>query len=228
MNLDKNDIKIEETFKDMLSIIDNIQNKDLRLVAIKIFEDNKEKIINRPAMPDYFKNDEYICGGHHFFKGGLLYHLLNVTKMSLNIASLYKDINKDLVIFGACLHDIGKVITINEWNEKEKLKSPSNIEMDLLEHTYYGVSIVKEYLDKFTNIDNILKQEALHIIASHMSKDIGAFTENCMVESIIVSEADDLDSKIEPILCNFSRLQNKEIRYYDNNLKRNIYKYRSM
>ena len=61
-----------------------------------------------------------------------------------------------------------------------------------------------------------------------MSKDIGAFTENCMIEAMIVAEADDLDSKIEPILYNFSSLQNEEIRYYDDNLKRNIYKYRSM
>lgn len=224
MDSDINDKKIEETYKEMLSIIQKIENKDLKLVAIKIFEENKEKIINRPAMPDYLKNDEYICGSNHFFRGGLLSHLLNVTKISLNIASLYKGIDTDLVVFGACLHDIGKIITIDKWNEKEELKSPSNIEGDFLEHTYYGVSIVKEYLDKNANIDNIIKQQALHIIASHMSKDIGAFTENCMIESVIVSEADDLDSKIEPILSNFSNLPNKEIRYYDNNLKRNIYR----
>ena len=124
-------------------------------------------------MPDYCINGEYKSGSHHFFKGGLLSHLLNVTKISLNIASLYKGIDTDLVIFGASLHDIGKIITINEWKEKEELKSPSNIEGDLLEHTYYGVVLVKEYLDKNPDIDNILKQQALHIIASHMSKDIG-------------------------------------------------------
>ena len=117
MNLDKKEI--EDIFKELLSIIEEIQNKDLKLVAIKIFEDNKEKIINRAAMPDYFKNGEYRHGGHHFFKGGLLYHLLNVTRISLNIAKLYKGIDNDLVIFGACLHDIGKIITINEWNEKK-------------------------------------------------------------------------------------------------------------
>ena len=220
--------KIEKTYEEMLSIIKKIQNNDLKLIAIKIFEENKEKIINRPSMPDYCINGEYKSGSHHFFKGGLLSHLLNVTKISLNIASLYKGIDTDLVIFGACLHDIGKIITINEWNEKEELKSSFNIEKDLLEHTYYGVIIVKEYLDKNANIDNILKQQALHIIASHQSRDVGAFIKNCMIESVIVSEADDLDSKIEPMLNNFSNLPNKEIRYYDDNLKRNIYRSRKL
>lgn len=228
MNLDKNDKKIEETFKELIAIIEQIQNEDLRTVAIKIFKENKEKITNRPAMPDCFKNGEYVSGGHHFFKGGLLDHLLNMTKISLNIAKLYKGIDTDIVIFGACLHDIGKIITINEWNENGKLKSPSNIGADLLEHTYYGVNIVSEYLDKYSNINDLLKQQALHIIASHMSKDIGAFTENCMIEAMIVAGADDLDSKIEPILYNFSSLQNEDISYYDKKLKRNIYKYRSM
>lgn len=45
-----------------------------------------------------------------------------------------------------------------------------------------------------------------------------------MIESYIVSEADDLDSKIETIQNNLSNLPNKEIRYYDDNLKRNIYR----
>lgn len=228
MNLEKNDKKIKEAFKELISIIEKIKNEDLRTVAIKIFTDNKEKIINRSAMPDCFKNGEYVRGSHHFFKGGLLDHLLNVTKISLNIAKLYKGVDTDIVIFGACLHDIGKIITINEWNENGKLKSPSNSKADLLEHTYYGVNIVSEYLDKYSNINDLLKQQVLHIIASHMSKDIGAFTENCMIEAMIVAEADDLDSKVEPILYNFSRLQNEEISCYDEKLKRNIYKCRSM
>lgn len=63
----------------------------------------------------------------------------------------------------------------------------------------------------------------LHIIATHMSQDIGTFTDNCMIESIIVAQADDLDSKIEPIEYNLSKLYEGEKEYYDKNFKRKIY-----
>lgn len=216
--------EIETTFKELLTYIDLMENKDLIAIAKSILIDNKESFCNRSAMPDYYRDGIYEEGSHHFFKGGLLYHSLGVTKLSLEIAKLYnsKVIDSDLIIFGASLHDIGKIETMREWIDNEELKCPKTINSNLLEHTYFGVNIVKEYLDK-SNLGNIVKNQMLHIIATHMSQDIGTFTDNCMIESIIVAQADDLDSKIEPIEYNLSKLYEGEKEYYDKNFKRKIY-----
>ena len=47
---------------------------------------------------------------HQCFDGGLIHHILNVTKNAYNIATIYRDkIDMDLILFGAILHDIGKI-----------------------------------------------------------------------------------------------------------------------
>mgnify|MGYP003315614325 CR=1 FL=1 len=90
--------KIEEAFKELLEYINLIENKELANIAKAILMDNKESFCNRSAMPDYFNEGIYEEGTHHFFKGGLLYHSLAVTKLSLEIAKLYNSKFKKLVL----------------------------------------------------------------------------------------------------------------------------------
>lgn len=95
-----NNINLEEIFKKCIEYSNKIRNINLRDCCQKILIDYKKKLIRKPAT----------TGSHHYFEGGLLYHIYCVTKNAITIIELYPKLNvdSDLVIFGALLHDIGK------------------------------------------------------------------------------------------------------------------------
>lgn len=172
-------------------------------VAKKILIENKDEIINRAGSPDRIVGENYIPGNHHFFKGGLLCHLLGVTKLSIKISELYKDIiDMDLIIFTSSLHDIGKIKTYERWNENNILKNPSNNHANMVQHTYLGMEIVSKYLNEEKNIDVEYKEKILHIIASHMTMNAGALVPPSIVEAVIVSEADHIECMLSQFYYN--------------------------
>jgi len=91
---------LNKIFNQCLEYSEKIKNPILKEVVQKIYQDYKEKLMNKPATP----------GSHHFFKGGLLYHTYCVTQNAFAICKLYTnlEVDVDLIIFGSLLHDIGK------------------------------------------------------------------------------------------------------------------------
>lgn len=216
--------EIECLYQEILEIIHTIKNDDLREVEQEVIEDNKQEFCNRAGSSDYWKEGVYIQIDHHFFKGGLLYHTLSVTKLALAIAEQYnfEGIDRDLVIFGATLHDIGKIDIYDRWNEEGPLKSKNRIENKMLKHTYLGVHKIHTYLEKRQTMEEVLKQQALHKIATHMGKDAGAFGEPCMLEAIIIAKADNIDAMLEQ--RSYEMAHSKEESFYDEKLKRTLYR----
>lgn len=187
---------LEQKFNELLDYVNTISNRKLRKSIKKVLFDKKEDLINRAGSPDRIENGIYYPGDHHFFRGGLLCHLLEVTKYAVKIAETScKEINKDLIISGACIHDIGKIITYEEWNNDRKLKNPSTIYANKVQHSHLGIQIISEYLND--DIDEEIKLEIYHIIGSHMSKDNQMLTNGALIhpntiEAKIVCEADRL------------------------------------
>lgn len=194
---------LEEKFAKLIEYVNDVTNKELRDSVKKLLIDKKEDLMNRAASPDRIENGIYYQGNHHFFRGGLLCHLLETTEYAVNIAKTSgKKINMDLIICGACLHDIGKIITYQEWNNEGQTKNPSTIYARKVQHSYLGMKFVSEYLSE--NINEEIKLDILHIIASHMSKNEKSTTNGALVipttiEAKIVSEADLIDC----LLCNY-------------------------
>lgn len=196
--------ELECKFQELVELISKIENESLRNVVHKIFIDKKEDIINRSGSCDRFEEGKYVKGGHHFFKGGLLCHLLGAAKIAYAVASLYENrVNMDLIISGALLHDIGKIITRDAWDDTKELKSPTNDFARKFEHSYLGMQIVSEYL-KDTKVEQEIKDELLHILASHMSGSNKTTTDGALVpprtiEANIVSRSEHM----ECMLSNF-------------------------
>lgn len=185
------DKEIEEYYNNCIEYCNKIKNPILKECCQEIYSDYKEQLINKPATP----------GRHHYFKGGLLYHIYCVTRNSYNIASMYKNLNIDidLVIFGALLHDIGKTNQYNDFMEDETYIARKGNGAELLGHSYEGVHIVDNYLSKY-EIDESFKNQVLHMIGNHMKefREEGIFVESKMIEVLIISFADNIDNYLEP------------------------------
>ena len=190
-NLDQNEK--EDRFKAVISFAEKIENKKLRSVCLNILNDFKEDLLCRSAGHDGIEGIPSSNGvrSHQNFDGGLIDHILNVTTHSYNIANVYKDkIDMDLVLFGAILHDIGKVKIVDKWNENAIVKGNLNYRYLLVDHCYIGEHICEQYLDK-EGVEEKLKYQALHIIATHMDT-----MQKHMTESYIVSYADSIDADV--------------------------------
>lgn len=189
--------EVQKLYKELLEQIDKIKNSRLKEATKRILIEKKEDIISRAASPDRFENETYVKGNHQFFKGGLLVHLLETTKYAIAIASVKKDeVNMDVIISGAALHDIGKVLTYEKWDEKRNLKNPASSLAKKFQHTYLGMTIVSKYFEE-EKVDEEIKNNILHIIASHMTTsnkpELGALVSPDTIEAKIVSFSDKIN-----------------------------------
>lgn len=188
----------------------------MKEVTQRIYTDYKEQLINKPAT----------SGTHHYFRGGLLFHLYSVTRNAIQICNLYSDleIDRDLVIFGALNHDIGKVNDYYDFSEDEDYKSELGNGSTLLGHSYEGTYMVENYLKEY-EIDTQFKNQMIHMVGSHMNEysEWGALVLPKMLEVIIINYADSIDAYLEPAHKIIKSVKNGEL-YKIENAPRPYYK----
>lgn len=183
---------IDVYYNRCIEYIKMIKNPILKECCMKIYEDYKEKLINKPAT----------SGSHHYYKGGLLYHIYSVTRNAIAICDMYSElgVDMDLVIFGALLHDIGKTNDYNDFIDDENYNANYGNSAALLGHSYEGTHIVENYLNKY-EIDEQFKNQVIHMIGSHMNEysEWGALVLPKMLEVQIINFADNIDAHLEPV-----------------------------
>jgi len=132
---------------------------------------------------------------HHDYEGGLALHTLQVVKHAISMWENYKGENLDIevIVAGAILHDIGKLSEYNKDGSK-------TVFGHLISHLIDGMERVTEYCIR-NNIDaNRDKKIVLikHIILSHHEKlEFGSPIQPAIMEAIIVAKADTLDATVE-------------------------------
>jgi len=91
---------IEEMWTETLEILHKIKNKHIKRLIKKFLEDQKliTAVKRAPAAMQMHQN--YI--------GGLLEHTLNVMRAAERLLPMYPQLNTDLVLASAFLHDLGK------------------------------------------------------------------------------------------------------------------------
>lgn len=169
---------------DLKKYLDSIKDEDLHAITKKLIVDNYKKYLDYPAAS---KN-------HHDFMHGLLHHSLSMCHLIDGILLNYKDLNRDLLISGALLHDLGKVVELSG-----VIATKYTIEGSLLGHLVIGVEMI-DSASKELNIDNEKVLLLKHLIASHHGKqEFGALVLPQTKEAIILSMVDDMDAKMMSI-----------------------------
>ncbi len=132
---------------------------------------------------------------HHAYIGGLLVHCLSMAVLADKIAGHYSGVDRDLLIAGAILHDVGKV---REFNFTTAIDYSD--EGRLLSHIVIGLEMVEQRLQAIKDVPpdqaNLLK----HLIVSHHgAPEFGAIEPPKTIEAILLHYIDELDSKINAI-----------------------------
>lgn len=175
---------IDEMFKRIKKYAVGIKNPYLKKLLGLFFEDKK--------FEDDFKNAVAAVRYHHAFKGGLLEHTLSVTEICDAIYRVYRNLNYDLLVSGAILHDIGK---IREY--RTQVTTEVTDEGRLLGHITIGYGWVLEKIKKIDGFPKDLSDRLLHIILSHHGqKEFGSPKRPKIPEAFIVYHVDYMDADI--------------------------------
>jgi putative nucleotidyltransferase with HDIG domain len=146
---------------------------------------------------------------HHAYESGLAIHTLSVVENAIMLWERYKGQNMDMeiIIAGALLHDIGKL-------DEYKRNGEKTIYGTLVSHLVSGAERVAEYcirngLDSNRDIRLLLLK---HIILSHHDKlEYNAAVRPATLEAIIVSRADELDATIDGVNKELDNLVNNSL-----------------
>lgn len=178
---------LEEQYGQLLAWIDSVQNDFLRQVYGDIFRDPDVRARYRCAAAGK--------GWHHAYLGGLLEHVLSMLQLGDLVAKQYPEVDRDLMIGGILLHDIGKI---------EELVCRSYIDYTesgrLVGHLVQGCMLVGRYVDRIQGFPEQLRSRLLHMIVSHHgSLDRGSPKPPMTLEATVVHLLDHLDSQTDAV-----------------------------
>jgi 3'-5' exoribonuclease len=178
---------IAEMERELSDLVATLGDRHLKQLLTAFFDD--------PSFMAGYRTAPAAKGMHHVYLGGLLEHSLAVARLVDRIVPLYADLNRDLLIAGALLHDVGKV------REMAYLRSfDYTDEGKLIGHITIGVEMIHE---KVVAMDGFPPQLAMllkHLVLSHHGQyEFGSPKRPKTVEATILNYLDDLDSKINGI-----------------------------
>lgn len=163
------------------------------------------------ALMDSFFNDTEFTGlfakapaakaMHHVYLGGLLEHSLAVARLAVDVSARYPNIDRDLLICGALLHDIGKVAELRyarsfDYSDAGKL----------LGHIVIGVEMVDEKIRTLESFPPMKATLIKHLLLSHHGQyDYGSPKRPKTLEAVVLNFLDDMDSKINGVQAHIEK-----------------------
>ena len=168
----------------LLDYIDGVQSKPLQELLYALFKEEK--------TAELFKRAPAAKGFHHIYLGGLLEHTLSVVRLLTKIADHYQNLDRDMLIAGGLLHDIGKIYEFSY----DQLIEYSD-EGRLIGHIVMGVEMINKKIAALPDFPVQLALELRHIILSHHGEfAYGSPKRPKTMEALAVHYMDDLDAKL--------------------------------
>ncbi len=212
----------DEMFDELLDIArTQIDDPSLTQLVVEVLTDHQEDFQTIPAA----------SRNHHAFASGLLEHVLSVTKTCIYLADKYgqyytnmqPELSKSLIVAGAILHDIGKLVELR--NEPQGAVYTAHGR--LIGHILIGRDMVREKAASIDNFDPETLLRLEHIIVAHQNlPEWGSPIAPHTPEALLVHYADDIDAKFHMMATSLEEEAqgDEEFTGRDNGLRRPIFR----
>ena len=132
---------------------------------------------------------------HHAYIGGLLEHTLSMVTLAAKIATHYGGVDRDLLLTGAILHDIGK---IEDFDYQHRIDYSD--QGRLVSHIVIGVRMLEEKLQEVPGFPEEVAWLLTHMIISHHgNREFGSPEPPKTIEAVLLNYIDEIDAKITGI-----------------------------
>ncbi len=178
---------VEELFAELQGFAAGVANSWIRKLL--------ESVLNDASIAERLKRAPAGKSMHHAYIGGLLEHIVSLCGLCRLVAPHYSEIDGDLLVSGAVLHDIGK---LDELFYERSFGYTT--EGQLLGHIVIGLRMIEKEIDAIEGFPADLKLLIQHLILSHHGKEeFGSPKLPSFPEALMLHYLDDLDSKLATI-----------------------------
>jgi 3'-5' exoribonuclease len=184
---------IDELWRTLSDFVSGFQNQYLKNLVQAFMAD--------PEIAAAYRNAPAAKTLHHAYIGGLLDHVVSLFRSCDLISRNYPQINRDLLLTGAFLHDIGKIHELT-YNRSFSYSTKGQ----LLGHMIIELEMLQAKLSNLPGFPEELKTLVEHLIISHHGQyDFGSPKLPMFPEALMLHYLDDLDSKMEAMRAHFER-----------------------
>lgn len=181
--------RIEELFNEVKTEVSEVKNEQLRNLLDAFFSDQ--------SFVKEFKHSPSAMMHHHNYVGGNLEHTVGVIRLCKTIYGMYPDVDRDLLITGAILHDVGK---LREYKTTAAIDKTE--EGNFIGHIVIGDRWVREKIMELRQngkeFDSDLENRLCHVLLSHHGRyEWGSPQIPKLLEAFILHQADLMDSQVK-------------------------------
>lgn len=175
---------VTEMMGALRGVLQGIENRFIKSLVERFLSDRHfiKRFKRAPAAKNF----------HHSYLGGLVEHTLSVCQMCRHVIEHYSELDKDMLLAGGFLHDIGKI---------KELRFDRSIDYTdegrLLGHVVLGVAMVDEKLEDMKDFPQERALRLKHLILSHHGQfEFGSPKRPKFLEAFALHLIDDLDAKL--------------------------------
>jgi 3'-5' exoribonuclease len=181
----------------------HVADEPLRRLVLTLLDRHAAAFKARPAT----------VGKFYPFAGGLLEHTLSVTRLCLHLADKYAahytelkpPLNRDLIVAGAVLHDLGRVAELSD----DVVAPQPTVPGRLFGHLLLGRDLIRDAARELGDVNPELVRLLEHLVVAHLAlPEWGSPRLPLIPECLILHHADDLDAKLEMYARCLSRDRN--------------------
>jgi 3'-5' exoribonuclease len=172
--------------KELKRLVKSVKNSHLSALLQRIFEEDHdlfEAYCRAPAANKY----------HHAYIGGLLEHSVAIAKGGEAIAEANDRLDRDLLVTGALLHDIGKIEELSSDVGFDKTD-----EGQMVGHICLGAIMLHDIMSGMGQFPQDLRLQLLHLVLSHHGmREYGSPIVPATAEALALHHLDNLDAKVQ-------------------------------
>src|SRR3984957_14839039 len=183
---------VEQMWTELRGYVDAFANAELKRLVFAFLDDDQ--------IGPAFKAAPAAKRLHHAWLGGLLEHVVTLVRVCVGTAPFYPEVDSDLLVTGAILHDIGKIREL-EW----KSSFSYTLEGQMIGHINIAQGMLREKVQEIAPFPEKLAMLVEHMILSHHGKyEFGSPKLPMTPEAILLSALDDLEAKMQAVRNEFA------------------------
>jgi len=186
---------IEEMWAELRGYASEFKNADLKRLVFAFLDD--------PAVGEAYKIAPAAKVLHHAWLGGLLEHVLTLVRVCRATAPFYPEVDPELLVTGAILHDMGKIRELS-W----KNSFSYTLEGQMIGHISIAQGMLVEKVRELEPFPMKLRVLVEHMILSHHGKyEFGSPKLPMTPEAVLLNVLDDLEAKMQAMRNEFAKAE---------------------
>jgi 3'-5' exoribonuclease len=184
---------IAEMWAELRGYVDSFANPDLKRLVFAFLDDEEIGAAYRTAPAAKVL--------HHAWIGGLLEHVLTLVRVCRAVVPFYPEVDPDLLVTGAILHDIGKVRELS-WGTTFAY----TLEGQMIGHISIAQGMLREKVKSLPDFPDKLRVLVEHMVLSHHGRyEFGSPKLPMTPEAVLLSALDDIEAKMQAMRNEFGR-----------------------